>query len=271
MLSYKKATQIYNSVAVDLKNYADENMIDYGTLVKVIKECNALLGLDINQEKETILEVCNSKVKLPADFVTLNFALVCGKEKIVYSAPTGFQVEIEKAKSCQTTCSNEYNSPITIFQCCDEGYKIIDEVNVVKLVQTASSLTSGRCINEFSTSELEIKIKDGWIYTNFEEGNVYLNYNALMEDEDGDLIVLDHDLVNPYYEWACKKKIFTDLYLTGDDNVERRLSLVNKEFEFAKRQALLVKNMPEFYEIQELFRYNRSKFYKKYYEFFDQV
>jgi hypothetical protein len=271
MLQYRKAQQIFTSVAEDLKSYADENMIDYSTLIKIIKECNAFLGIHINQVKEKIITISNGKGKLPPDFVTLNFGLLCGEYKIVSSAPTGFCVETQAVNSCQTTCSNEFNSPVTIFECCNEGYKIIDDVSVAKLVQTSSSMLGGKCVNEFSDSEFEFKIKDGWIYTNFETGNFYINYNSLMEDEDGDLIVLDHDLITPYYEWACKKKVFVDLYLSGDENVERRLPFVTKEYELAKRQALLVRNMPEYYELQEVFKYNRSKFYKKYYEFFDQI
>ena len=42
-----------------------------------------------------------------------------------------------------------------------------------------------------------LKIKDGFIHTiNFKDGRVYLNYESLMEDDEGNLLVLDHPIVN---------------------------------------------------------------------------
>ena len=77
-LKYRTYSQLLEEVSVDFNTYALENMIDPQTLIKLVKKLNYDLGLRINQTKEVILDVCHGKVKLPDDFYTFNYALICG-------------------------------------------------------------------------------------------------------------------------------------------------------------------------------------------------
>jgi hypothetical protein len=42
-------------------------------------------------------------------------------------------------------------------------------------------------------------IREGFIYTSFQEGSLYINYQGMMEDDRGNLLVLDHDMINEFY------------------------------------------------------------------------
>jgi len=73
---------------VDFQNYALENMIEPQTLIKVARRLNYDLGLRINQQKEIILEIEHGKAKLPDDFYTFNYALICGD----FAVDTGYNI-----------------------------------------------------------------------------------------------------------------------------------------------------------------------------------
>lgn len=262
MLQYKKASTIFLSVAEDLKSFADEGMIDNSSLIKVIQNCNAFLGLKLNQEKEAIIEISGGKAKLPTDFVAINFALLCLAYKTNVTTAAGFQIEYSPRSS------NESGDIIKIRTSGGEEV-IFNSFDNIKLIQTNVSYINKGCPNESSKSLNEIKLKDGYIYTNFPTGTIYLNYTGALEDEEGDLLVLDNPLILPYYEYSCKKRILENIYINGDDAVERRLIYINKEYNLALKAALLIVNTPEYYEIKDLYKYNRERFHKKYYANFD--
>jgi len=80
-LRYRTFDQLLEDVTIDFNTFALENMIEPQQLIKLAKKINYDLGLRINQQKEVILEVCHNKVKLPDDFYTFNFGLICGEYK----------------------------------------------------------------------------------------------------------------------------------------------------------------------------------------------
>ena len=69
------------------------------------------------------------------------------------------------------------------------------------------------CPNLSWESPFSAYIKDGWLYTSFETGKVYLNYQGMMEDCDGNLLVPEHPLLNEYYEYALKQRILENLIM----------------------------------------------------------
>jgi hypothetical protein len=85
-----------------------------------------------------------------------------------------------------------------------------------------------------------------------------------MEDDNGDLLVLDHPKINEYYEWAIKERIFQNIYLNGEPDMERRLQLVQAELRSARAQALSITTMPDFYELKNTIEMNRKAMYYKY-------
>jgi hypothetical protein len=262
MLNYKKASAIFLSVAEDLKSFADEGMIDNSSLIKIIQRCNSFLGLKLNQEKEAIIEISGGKAKLPNDFLSVNFILLCLAYKTNVTTAAGFNIEYSSRSS------EESGDIITVTN--GGGHEVVfNEFDTVKLIQTNVSYINKGCPNDTSKSLNEVKLKDGYIYTNFPVGTIYLNYTGTLEDEDGDLLVLDHPLIIPYYEYSCKKHLLENIYINGDDAVERRLNYINKEFNLALKSASLIVNTPEYYEIKDLYEHNRSKFHKKYYSQFE--
>jgi hypothetical protein len=90
-LKYRTFDQLLEDVTVDFSSFALENMIEPQQLIKLVKKINYELGLRINQQKEIVLDVSHYKVKLPDDFYTFNYALICGdfKEVVGYDGYAG--------------------------------------------------------------------------------------------------------------------------------------------------------------------------------------
>jgi hypothetical protein len=110
-------------------------------------------------------------------------------------------------------------------------------------------------------------IRDGFLYVNFEHGKVYLNYQGTLEDDQGNVLVPDHDLLNEYYEYAFKQRILENLMM-NDENVTTKLQLIEVRYRAARDQALGLVNMPNFAEMKKMWEVNRKAQYSKYYNMF---
>ena len=88
-----------------------------------------------------------------------------------------------------------------------------------------------------------------------------------MSDGDGNLLVPDHELLNEYYEYALKSRIFENLFLNGE-NVAQRMQLVDQRLRGARNNALSLVNTPNFKELEQMWAANRTAMYGKYYNMF---
>jgi hypothetical protein len=167
-------------------------------------------------------------------------------------------------------------APRVFMNCKGEKYEIIQVINqstarvyrnLVPLRMKASQEIECDCPNLYINSANEGWIKGGFLFTTFDTGKVYLNYQGQLEDEQGQLLVPDHDLLNEYYEYALKARIMENLYLNGED-VAQRLALIEGRLKAARNQALSLVNTPNFKELYDLWWTNRRAQHSKYYDMF---
>lgn len=111
-------------------------------------------------------------------------------------------------------------------------------------------------------------IKNGFLHVNFDEGVVFINYQSLMEDDDGNLLVLDHPYCNEYYEYAIKQRIFENLLMSGETNIATHLQLMSTQLRAARNNALGFVNTPDFGEMKRTWEMNRKAQYANYYDMF---
>ena len=172
-----------------------------------------------------------------------------------------------------TTCI----APRVFMNCKGEQWELIQVINpgttrvyrnMKPLRMRASQNIDCDCPNLYVNSANEGWIKGGFLFTTFGEGKVYLNYQGQMEDDQGQLLVPDHDLLNEYYEYALKARIMENLYLNGED-VAQRLGLIEGRLKAARNQALSLVNTPNFKELYDLWWKNRRAQYSKYYDMFN--
>lgn len=321
-LRYRTFDQLFEDVTVDFNTYALENMIDPQTLIKVARRINYDLGLRVNQTRERILDVEHGRVKLPDNFYTLNFAMICGE----YEVRTGYNIggtniqevpytevpsttdscaaptvncSVCNSNPCNNTAAcgghvsppqnylpgqydpnNPYGDtcirPRVFMNCKGDSYELIQIVNdsqtrvykmLIPLRMKASQSIECDCPNLYFNTPDEAWIKDGYLFTNFTTGKVYLNYQSTLEDDEGNLLVPDHELLNEYYEYALKQRILENLYLNGED-VTQKISLIEQRLRAARNQAVSLVNTPNFKEMKDLWWANRRAMYGKYYNMF---
>lgn len=113
----------------------------------------------------------------------------------------------------------------------------------------------------------QASINDGWLLTNFDSGKVYINYTGDMIDNEGNLLVPDHEMINEYYEYALKERILENLVMNGE-NVGERYNLAAGKLRAARNYALSIVNTPNWKEMQKLWQVNRKAQYHNYYNMF---
>ena len=281
-LKYKTFNQLLEDVTVDLSSYALENMIEPQTLIKVAKRVTYDLGLRINQTKQVIIDVDHSKAKLPDDFFSMNHAGMLAEftEQIGYDiGGTNIQeLPYSEIPTDTNTCetSEEIIRPRVITNCKNETYEIVQILStgqtrvytrLIPIRFTKSQYIENNCSNLNVQAVNNASIKDGFIFTNFESGKIYLNYQGALEDDEGNLLVPDHEYINEYYEYALKQRIFENMYLNGEDVVQK-LQLIEQRLRPARNNALSFVNTPNFKEIEQLWAANRRAQYSKYYDMF---
>jgi len=272
--------ELMADVSVDLYTYNNEGMIDASQLLKTAIRINHELGLKIHRTKEVVLDVELGKAKLPSDFYRLNTAFLCGKYLVVNQVPSGTDKEdvlLDSAActkcgepdptcSCEktyTVCNNKYIKVVE-----KKKFETREYTQFHKLYISPSRYTNGYNYCNPSDTMYRTEIKDGFLYVSgVSYSKVYISYESTMEDQDGNLLVLDHPQINEYYESALKERILYNLYINGED-VERKWKMVQEETMKAKRIALSIVNMPDFNEMFKVFLTNRRYHQVKYFDFF---
>ena len=195
------------------------------------------------------------------------------------------EVPGETTSETVTTTTTSTSGVDELYQCqpegtcltqCGEYYQLIHkdkyETKIYKtfgsLPIKASSSLDRSCPNSCSRNTPNAaEIVSGFLKTPFETGQVYLNYQGAMEDEDGQLMVLDHPVINEYYEYALKQRILESMLFAGEE-VTQKMNLIEQRLRAARNNALSIVNTPNFAELKKIWEVNRKAQYHKYVDMF---
>lgn len=304
-LKYKTFDELLAEVKSDLDSYNLEGLIRPETLLKVAKKVNDDLGLKISETKHKVLEVEHGRAKLPNDFNILNFMYVLGHFKVTQPMIQGTHVEQVPLKAPTyhpgtehiDICATEISCPEPEPECpdpceedkpkkCDtwlnckgEEMKLIQKIKTqtrewsefykIRLINTSESFYDPKCPNNRWMAKNTAFIKKGFIYTSFKEGSLYLNYQGMMEDDEGNILVLDHDSINEYYEYALKERILENLIINQRPVAQQAMKLVMTRKKEERNLALGIVNTPDYAEMKAVYHANRKAMYNKYYKMFN--
>lgn len=290
-IKYITFSQLMSSVESDMDSFADAGMVDRQKYIKTIRKVNSDLGIRINKEKEVVLDIVNYKVQLPDDFESLQLALLCeeGSTKFTITpsvdAPklaqciSGENIP-NTCDSCPTTCPEGSTASV-----CGKCYKIYEyqpqDLTIsysvkspVKLTKKSHKYCSTNCLNTMLSSDkykYTIDISDKVIFLDgIKEGKIYLNYLTDMVDCNGELLIVDHPLINDYYEYSVKEKMLENYLLNSDSDVAEKLKYVIGQKRLARTDAMSFVNMREFTEIVQYQNAKRQNFYNRYFKGFER-
>lgn len=272
-LKYKTFDQLLSEVSSDFRMYNLEGMIDPQQLIKVAQRVTYDLGLRIYTPKDAILTIEKGKARLPLDFYVLNYANLCGKYTVTEPVISGTQIEERildpsyindntcGVKPCISACG-QYVNLVQSLKSEIRTYEVFYPLNIRQ-----GKLVSIDCPNTKTTAMNQAYLKDGFMYTDLETATVHINYMGDLQDEEGNLLVLDNPYVNEYYEYALKQRILENLYMNGED-VAQRIQLIEQRVRAARNNALSIVNMPDYADMEKVWETNRKAMYGKYYNMF---
>jgi hypothetical protein len=167
--------------------------------------------------------------------------------------------------------------PRVFMNCKNDCYELVQVVNStqtnhfrrllpIKILENPQDIDCG-CPNLYVNSSNTAWIQNGYLYTSFKTAKVYINYQSMMEDDAGNLLVPNHDMLNEYYEYAVKQRILENLIM-NDEPVEKKLQIVEMRLKAARNNALSIVNTPNFAEMKRVWQANRKAQYSRYYDMF---
>ena len=286
-LKYRTFDELLGEISTDFAIYNNEGLIEPAQLIKIAQKVNYDLGLRIHGTKETIIDVENKKAKLPDDFYVMNYAYLCSTFQVTYRTPSGRETE----NVITGTGPTPYKDPCpkcykpepdccceaTYTQECQNGESIFVQVVEKRKTETRIYETFDRVKIAVDTGRRDALnnttggtvgyIKNNFIYTNIDTGRLFISYQGAMEDSEGNLLVLDHPMINEYYEYAIKQRLLENLFINGED-VAQKMQLIEGKLKAARNYALTIVNTPDFAEFKRNWEMNRKAMYHRYYNMF---
>lgn len=180
--------------------------------------------------------------------------------------------------ACPPLGTNESycHKPKLILNCKGESFELVQIIKnqtrtyrrmwPLKLIENNQTIACD-CPNLYVKCPENAWIQGDFLFTNMDTANIYISYQGQLEDEDGNLLIPDHDMINEYYEYALKQRILENLIM-NDEPVGGKLKIVEERLRIAKIQALNIVNTPNFAEMKKMWWTNRKAQYGKYYEAF---
>ena len=246
---YRTFDQLLEDVTVDFRTHAVEGMIEPQQLIKVATRVNYDLGLRIHRTKD------------PGDPKQCVTPTDCKDVCVVQTCPKTTTVPAGRGTKEVTT----YDEHIVVQFVGADQYRTYSNYMPLRISQ--SNTVNCDCPNVNMQADNIAEIKDGFLLTNFTTGHVYINYQGAMEDNEGNLLVLDHPYCNEYYEYALKERILENMVFAGE-NVVNQLQYVKGQLRASRNNALGFINTPGFEEMRKIWEVNRKAQYNNYYNMF---
>lgn len=198
--------QFISEIESTFSSYTDTGDIDRISIKTNVITCLRQMGNNICEVREGIFSVLNSQVVLPESFKSLKLALKLN--------PEGFSIKGNKEKAMESyiykqriedeawfnhitleyesTCKNKIvTEKIFLNTEPAEFYYTPQWLSITRGIKKDTISTD--CLNLHpsirNTYPHEISIVGRTIQTNFQEGQIYIQYNALPSDEDGEIII----------------------------------------------------------------------------------
>ena len=291
---FRTFNQLLDDVTIDFSAYSLAGHIEPQQLIKVAQRVNYDLGLRIHRTTEQIVDVEHSKAQLPSNFKYLNYAFVCNNYKVLNTMPSGTILDTTQAKYVPSPddtgpCDDPTCKDVCVVQGCPikdargtiigyDEYMLIQRIGAgqfrsftdffqLRIKDVNKVFCDDDCPNINVQAVNVAEIRDNFLLTNFKTGKVYLNYQADMEDDDGNLLVLDHPYCNEYYEYALKQRILENMLFDGEQ-VGNQVKFVEQRLRAARNNALGFINTPGFEEMRKMWEVNRKAQYCNYYDMF---
>lgn len=234
--------ELIAEVTTTLKQYEESGIIDHRSLKLWTKLSIKGFGSVVMTKAEAVIDIENGSGDLPDNFWSLELALKC--ETDGYHLECGEESNLMRSQTWKTRTEENYvwdnysnqhigvdYTKVTLREYIDKN-TIVDfrynNLTPLTLVKGAKrEFIADKCKNKFfQTSQYEVNVINGnKLQTNFNKGFVYLQYNALPTDEEGNLYIPDSDKLIEYLQYHLIRKVLEGLWINGDDeNLQNKIA-----------------------------------------------
>jgi len=177
---------------------------------------------------------------------------------------------------CATT-TDACTKPRLILNCKNECFELVQVVNTISTTYKRTvpveivnnpEFVDCNCPNIGIKAGVRAWIQNGFLFTNIDCGKIYIMYQGQLEDDEGNLLVPDHDMLNEYYEYALKKRVLENLIMNDESVNQAKIQLIEAGYRTSRNYALSIVNTPNFKELKNIHIANRRAMYARYYDMF---
>ena len=217
--------QFTAEIETSLSNYAESNDIDRQSIKTWVIQALRKFGKDICEKNETVVEVKNSRALLPETFKSLTFAvkvktkpfteeeskqLILERKYIQNEAIWDSLTQSYITDYCQTFITTEKVYSNT------EPHKFYGYELLALSPHINKDTVDSSCFNlhpAISQKPNEISISARTLSANFKEGYIFLRYNSLPSDKDGEIMlpILSTGEILEYCELTVKRRLAENL------------------------------------------------------------
>lgn len=255
-MRYLSSTDLINEVRDELHYWVEQGKVDDSIFYPVIRLCLSNMGGRILPEKETMLEIKSGKSPLPKDFKNLIMALSCLQKE--YAKPvTNAEITVENYDLTHTppkqyeVLTNGCGVPYQIQRILPYEAYSWTEFEVLSIAKTSRDKCNTNCMNLFTKSENEITIQNNVLMANFPEGEIYLRYEADLEN-DCDILIPDYPEITEWIKAELRAKAFQVMYWNNTTDITERMAHAEKQAAIHKERARSFYKRPEISDVYAL-------------------
>lgn len=221
---------------VSMRQYFENGLIDDITVERLVRQAVRRFGENVTVLQEAVIDIENGRGQLPESFFSLYMAIKCDRDRIEVSEEdkpilvnSFFWTNVQlKGREWNLCTGEESKNEVEEFTIKEETYingckvnKCYKNPQRLRLTKSVKKTLCDRdCYKEFREgSPYEINIIGNTIYTNFDEGEIYLQYKGFDEDEEGFIIIPDTprgELFN-YVNYYVKRNLLEEIMMNGED------------------------------------------------------
>lgn len=270
VLSFKDSSLLFSRIKRRLKSFGILGLLDDNNFPEYVSNILEMLGISVYKEEDAIIKIENRSACLPKDFKQLYAAYKCNtvpdlSQRHLQNVSV-FEYDITtqiygKSNGCEIECDcdDKILEKVVLKQFVNDRY-ITNEYTrptLLRLSPNVKGKYSDDCLNIYSSSDDEIGIKDGTIYTNFDTGVILLRYYAFPIDENGLPMIPDiyevEQLIEAYILW----QIFLDFWLVDDvPNALQKMQYLEQQYNIKLGEAKYILKLPKF---SKLYNYIKNK------------
>jgi hypothetical protein len=268
--TFKSAEFIYARIKREFKSFDAVNTLDDTEFPSYTADILSDLGQAALKEEVAVICVKDGKAKLPNGFKRLHSAYKCHNRSTTHSTRQ-LQIDSVFEYDLATTCYTENNcemvcegdnkvTKLTIRPYVNEDVQFTyNSISPLRLTPNAKKYCVDNCENIFQTCSDEITINNGYIFTNFNDGDIFMQYYAMVVDENNIPMIPDVRAVEKAVEWYIKWRLLLNFWLVDDvANVQNKWSKAEQLYNSAFAEAKYINKLPAFSTMLNSLRNTRN-------------